>query len=633
MTNNVRCYFDISLSSVSLGRIVFELFNDVCPKTCENFRALCSGEKGIGKTSEKHLYYKGIIFHRVVKNFMIQSGDFVNGNGTGGESIYGGTFDDENLTLKHDQPYLLSMANRGKNTNGSQFFITTAPAPHLDNIHVVFGRVVTGQDVVRQIENLPVDRNSRPLEEPMVKTCGELIKQVKAKKEKKKKKIAASSGTDSSDSSSAPDKKKKKKKSSKKSKKASKEKKNESVEEGELESDNEMLNPMVSVTKIDPSEIPEVSHKFLMRGDRSHDVKTVANKNGEGMKERNFGWSKKSVPVSRSGRIIRGRGNFRYRTPSRSRSRSRSNTPEHWKAAQRNVIKMTDFERLEEQKKSREAELARRAEERRKRHEALSKSDGKKSFFELTQDVPPSPQIITVASSLTRPEKSPSVDLNALDYEESDSDKEAQNFRKAEEKNDKNGKSESVTKSHRRDRSRSKSRGSPVNRRSRSNDRPYRDRRDFRPLNRNRFNDNRRWDNNRRYRFDDNRWGHSNKRRTRSRSRSRSRNRSNRRRSSTPRHKREAKRTQSPPKASKSIERKPTQVDTQVKTKDEADDIAELERRVLAAKKVLEVMVKGKLKEKSKSRSSSSSSSASAAVSESSEGKRQARKRSSRFTS
>ena len=119
-SNRPRVFFDISVSNVSLGRIVIELFNDVAPKTAENFRQLTTGEAGIGKTTEKPLHYKGSLFHRVVKNFMIQGGDFVNLNGTGGESIYGGTFDDEAFTLKHDRPFLLSMANRGKNTNGSQ---------------------------------------------------------------------------------------------------------------------------------------------------------------------------------------------------------------------------------------------------------------------------------------------------------------------------------------------------------------------------------------------------------------------------------------------------------------------------------------------------------------------------------
>lgn len=120
---NPRVFFDIEVGGLPMGRIIFELFADVCPMTCENFRALSTGEMGVGQTTGKPLHYKGIVFHRVVKDFMIQGGDFVVGNGTGGESIYGGTFADENFILKHNKSFLLSMANRGKDTNGSQFFI------------------------------------------------------------------------------------------------------------------------------------------------------------------------------------------------------------------------------------------------------------------------------------------------------------------------------------------------------------------------------------------------------------------------------------------------------------------------------------------------------------------------------
>jgi peptidyl-prolyl isomerase G (cyclophilin G) len=277
-----------------------------------------------------------------------------------------------------------------------------------------------------------------------------------------------------------------------------------------------MMNPMVTVTKIDPTEIPEVSNKFLMRGER--EPAEGGNKNGgEAARERGFGWSKRSVPQSKSGRIIRGRGNFRYRTPSRSRSRSRSNTPEHWKAAQRNVIKMTDFERLGDEKKAREAELNRRAEERKRRHEALTSGDGKKSFFELGIEVPEKP-VITIASSLTRPEKSGSVDLNALDYEESDSDKEV---RRVEDKSNRNGNSGSKIRNRSRSRSLKKRSRSRSVKRSRSRDRFNNDRRDLRTTMRNRFNDNRRWNNNR---FDNNqRWRRSRDRKSCSRSRSRSR--------------------------------------------------------------------------------------------------------------
>jgi cyclophilin family peptidyl-prolyl cis-trans isomerase len=118
-----KCFFDLEINSHPIGRIIFELFDELCPRTCENFRALCTGEKGVGATTNRKLYYKSSPIHRVIKHFIIQGGDFSEGNGTGGESIYGGCFADENLTGKHDRPYMLSMANRGPDTNGSQFFM------------------------------------------------------------------------------------------------------------------------------------------------------------------------------------------------------------------------------------------------------------------------------------------------------------------------------------------------------------------------------------------------------------------------------------------------------------------------------------------------------------------------------
>ncbi|XP_069067112.1 NK-tumor recognition protein isoform X2 [Pleurodeles waltl] len=167
-----QCYFDIEINREPVGRIIFQLFSDVCQKTCKNFLYLCTGQKGTGKTTGKRLCYKGSTFHRVVKNFMIQGGDFSEGNGKGGESIYGGYFKDENFILKHDRAFLLSMANRGKHTNGSQFFITTRPAPHLDNVHVVFGLVISGFEVIETIENLKTDAASRPYADVRVIDCG-----------------------------------------------------------------------------------------------------------------------------------------------------------------------------------------------------------------------------------------------------------------------------------------------------------------------------------------------------------------------------------------------------------------------------------------------------------------------------
>ena len=148
----VQTFFDIAIDGNDAGKIVFELFNDIAPKTAENFRALCTGEKGMGKLYQVPLHYKGSIFHRIIPNFMIQGGDFTHFTGRGGESIYGGKFEDENFDIPHDSPGLLSMANAGPDTNGSQFFITTVPTPWLNGHHVVFGKVKDGMEVVKDIE-------------------------------------------------------------------------------------------------------------------------------------------------------------------------------------------------------------------------------------------------------------------------------------------------------------------------------------------------------------------------------------------------------------------------------------------------------------------------------------------------
>ena len=167
--DNRYVYFDIYLKDAykneKIGKIIIQLFNEEVPKTCNNFYTLLKDKK-----------YNGILFHRVIKGFMIQGGDITNNNGTGGYSVYGDKFEDENFNIKHTTAGLLSMANSGPNTNGSQFFITCAPTPHLDNKHVVFGRVIDGLDVINNIENQLTDNNDKPIQDCYIKDSGTLTK-------------------------------------------------------------------------------------------------------------------------------------------------------------------------------------------------------------------------------------------------------------------------------------------------------------------------------------------------------------------------------------------------------------------------------------------------------------------------
>ncbi|KXN84557.1 Peptidyl-prolyl cis-trans isomerase cyp11 [Leucoagaricus sp. SymC.cos] len=169
-----RVFMDFAVDSEPYGRVVFELLNDSAPKTCENFRSLCTGERGMS-ASGNSLYYENSIIHRSIKDFMIQGGDFSKRNGTGGESIFGGTFADEDLQRPLNSPALLCMANKGPNTNGSQFFVTLRECPHLTGKHVVFGRVIRGfEDVVERLADVPVDEKDRPTKPIVVANCGEL---------------------------------------------------------------------------------------------------------------------------------------------------------------------------------------------------------------------------------------------------------------------------------------------------------------------------------------------------------------------------------------------------------------------------------------------------------------------------
>uniref|UniRef100_A0A4X2JT40 Natural killer cell triggering receptor n=1 Tax=Vombatus ursinus TaxID=29139 RepID=A0A4X2JT40_VOMUR len=323
-----QCHFDIEINREPVGRIMFQLFSDICPKTCKNFLCLCSG------------------------------------NGKGGESIYGGYFKDENFVLKHDRAFLLSMANRGKHTNGSQFFITTKPAPHLDGVHVVFGLVISGFEVIEQIENLKTDAASRPYADVRVIDCGVLVtKSAKDAVEKKRRLSTHSEDSDSSSNSSSSSesssdseaenersrrRKHKRRLKVKRSKKRRKEENNKQEEQRIKQSSNQRghsersdisekrvdLNTKREKPVVRPEEIPPVpENRFLLRRDmpivtvepepKIPDVAPIL--------------SDQKPSVSKSGRKIKGRGTIRYHTPPRSRSCSESDddesseTPPHWK--------------------------------------------------------------------------------------------------------------------------------------------------------------------------------------------------------------------------------------------------------------------------------------------------------------
>ena len=171
-TVTTKTFFDIAIDGEAAGRVELGLYGNQVPKTVESFRALCTGEQGEGAAG-KPLHFEGSSFHRIIPGFMLQGGDFTNADGTGGESIYGRTFADEGFAVKHDKAGLLSMANSGPDTNGSQFFVTVAETPWLDGKHVVFGEVTAGMDIVKAVEALG-DAEGKPAKPVTIAACGVL---------------------------------------------------------------------------------------------------------------------------------------------------------------------------------------------------------------------------------------------------------------------------------------------------------------------------------------------------------------------------------------------------------------------------------------------------------------------------
>ena len=168
-----KVFFDVQVGSAAAKRITIDLFSEEVPETCENFRCLCTGEKGMG-TQGKNLHFKGSKFHRVIPNFMAQGGDFTRGDGRGGESIFGGKFNDENFNRRHTGRGILSMANAGPNTNGSQFFLCFVATPHLDGKHVVFGQVSDGMDVLDDLEAVGSSPAGQTSQTCTIVDCGQL---------------------------------------------------------------------------------------------------------------------------------------------------------------------------------------------------------------------------------------------------------------------------------------------------------------------------------------------------------------------------------------------------------------------------------------------------------------------------
>lgn len=338
-----RAFFDVTVNGEPAGRIVFALWNHSCPKTVENFRALCTGE--LGELFGHHATYQGSIFHRVIKGFMIQGGDITHKNGQGGFSMYGRIFDDENLSLKHNKPYLLSMANRGPDTNGSQFFITCQEAPHLDGKHVVFGEVIKGVDVVQRIENLATGEEDKPVDKVQIRYCGEMVRKGAGGGAKEAEAAENEpSGVKMDDEpttnnwlrrrSKSPEDRKKEKKSRERS------------------LDNRRRGP---------SRADRNTRDHRRSRSRSHSRDRNA-----GRDERRDG--KRLSITTKDGVKVRGRGKITFLG-----TRPRSTTPPHWKREESKKLSLEEHHKRQEELEDREKRRAAREKEDAERRERLDK--------------------------------------------------------------------------------------------------------------------------------------------------------------------------------------------------------------------------------------------------------------------
>lgn len=264
-------YFDISIGGRDVGKLTFRLFDDIVPKTALNFRCLSTGERG------GHLSYKNSIFHRVIPGFMCQGGDFTNRNGTGGESIYGKKFSDESFAVKHTKPGLLSMANAGPNTNGSQFFITFVPCPHLDGKHVVFGELVGGANILKMMEQVDVDAKDRPVfgQEIVIESCG-LVGAIEPKVIGIDRDSLAPKKASKKEKKSKKSKKEKTSKKSKKSKKSSKKRKHRhDSSDDDDEDDSSRSSDSSSDSESDSESEVDKKRKRKHKRDTSPEVKST----------------------------------------------------------------------------------------------------------------------------------------------------------------------------------------------------------------------------------------------------------------------------------------------------------------------------------------------------------------------